>query len=220
MGTVASTNSWWRVEGPTSDAGDSGLAQKATMMNPSSELLACWRGQWKVLSGQGYRMRGSSLSPSAKRGSGQLSLKKNLTRPNGLRGETQQSTVMDDELDVAQWAPCRGKNLVPSGLANQWLPQLRYCAKGDNDWSVFRTISPLVRATTGDIRSRWTDERIFPVSLSHSHPELAVRGYMLLTIPCNNQKTAIRREGEMIDGEAWDKTRQRPPSLTTVINHF
>ena len=118
MGTVASTNLWWRVERPTSDAGDSVLAQKATMMNPSSELSACWRGQLQVLSVQGYWMRGSSLYPSAKRGSGQLSLKKNLTRPNGLRGETQQSTVMDDELDMAQWAPCRGEK-----FGAEWIGQ-------------------------------------------------------------------------------------------------
>ena len=140
-----------------------------------------------------------------------LSLNKNLTWPNGRCGETKQSTV-------TAWALERGtgpdknctqsnrrseedKTVVVSGTANQWLPRLQSCAKGDDD----EAVRPLARATTFDIWSRLPDKRIFPVSLSHSHPESVESGSSLPTLPRKKQNTVIGRKVKQAESEVWKR---------------
>ena len=56
----------------------------------------------------------------------------------------------------------------------------------------------------GAIRFMWPDERLSPILLS-STTLSAKSASLLLVWPCNNQKAAIGREGETVDGEAWGR---------------
>ena len=59
--------------------------------------------------------------------------------------------------------------------------------------------------TTGDIRSRWTDDWLFPVPINHSHPKRELIISLLPVPPRNNKQTDIWKEDETANVEAWER---------------